>query len=481
MSEETGLIATLNHWRRALARFASGGSKRDYDYVFDYPSDAALDSRYYRQLYERGGIANRVAKAYPQSTWREMPTLCDDVKDAKDSEFSKAWDTFCEKKRLGHYMERADRLNCLGQYSLLFIGSAGKTTEPLVKGGKILYLQPYAEHSVSISKWDTDTESERFGLPEQYTLQTADYQSASNSGASRSIDVHYSRVLHISESLEQSETYGTPLLKPIINYLVDLKKVAGSSAECFWLTAHRGLFLGIKSDGYVDDEMLKAVREQAEEFTDQLKRVVVGANMDANALVSDVPDPTANVDKLIALIAGTTGIPQRILTGSEQGQLASGQDEGNWASRIDERRGKFAGPMMVKPLAELAIFLGELPEPKGEWKVDWPKASGISETERAAIAVQKTTALKNYITAPGADSVVAPEELREWCDLDPESDYELVEPEEMPLDETDPNVTGLPGDPADPNAQPDPNALPAPPKRGQLPPAGKPPVGKVAA
>jgi uncharacterized protein len=475
---ESALIAKLSQWRQALARFASGGSQRDYDRVFDYPPSAQLDSRYYRDLYERGGIANRVAKAYPQSTWREMPTLCDE-KDAKESEFSKAWDDFCEKKRLGHYLERADRLNCLGQYSILFIGSSGKPTEPLVKGGKILYLQPYAEHSVTIAAWESDTESPRFGMPLTYTLQTADVASSQATGNSRSITVHYSRVLHIAESLEQSETYGTPLLKPIVNYLVDLKKVAGSSAECFWLTAHRGLFLGVKSEGYVDEEMLKAIREQAEEFTDQLKRVVVGANMDANALVSDVPDPTANIDKLIALIAGTTGIPQRILTGSEQGQLASGQDEGNWASRIDERRGKFAGPLIVKPLAELAIFLGELPEPQGEWKVDWPKASGISETERADIAVKKTTALKNYITAPGADSVVAPEEVREWCDLNPESDYELVEPEEIPLDETDPNVTGLPGDPADPDALPvDPNAPPAQP--GQPPKPGA-PVAKVAA
>ena len=138
------------------------------------------------------------------------------------------------------------------------------------------------------------------------------------------------------------------------------------------------------------------------------------------------------------MISGATGIPLRILVGSESGELASSQDENNWNSRVDERRTTFAGPCILRPLVQKLIDIGEL-VPNGKWYVDWPKATAISEADRASIAVNKTTALRNYVSTPGAEMVVAQQEVREWLDLPAESEYELEEPEE-PIDEEDPDL-----------------------------------------
>ena len=82
------------------------------------------------------------------------------------------------------------------------------------------------------------------------------------------------------------------------------------------------------------------------------------------------------------LISAASGIPLRIMTGSERGELASTQDDGNWASRIEERQLHFAEPMILRPLIDRLIELRALPEPSdGEYQLnDYRLASVGSAT-----------------------------------------------------------------------------------------------------
>ena len=121
-----------------------------------------------------------------------------------------------------------------------------------------------------------------------------------------------------------------------------------------------------------------------------------------------ISDPSNHVSILLDLIAGTTGIPKRILIGSERGELASTQDETAWNSRVDERRRNYAEPMILRPFIDRLIDLSVLPEPKGGYVIDWPSIFAPSEETQAKIAETKAKALNAYMLAPGADMILPP-------------------------------------------------------------------------
>ena len=120
-----------------------------------------------------------------------------------------------------------------------------------------------------------------------------------------------------------------------------------------------------------------ALSDEIEEYQHQLRRFIRTRGVKINNLGSDVGDPTGVFGMQMSLLSGATQIPQRILLGSEAGQLASEQDRANWAERIDERQLSFAGPKVLKPLVILLQSAGVLPEdPTLEW--DWPGAFKLS-------------------------------------------------------------------------------------------------------
>ena len=91
--------------------------------------------------------------------------------------------------------------------------------------------------------------------------------------------------------------------------------------------------------------------------------------IDIQELKPQLADPSNHFAVLINMISIATGIPKRILLGSERGELASSQDEKNWADQIDSRRKDHCEPMILRPLIDSLIGVGVLPEPKGEYVV----------------------------------------------------------------------------------------------------------------
>ena len=79
-------------------------------------------------------------------------------------------------------------------------------------------------------------------MPKTYTLDLSSPDlTGINSSTVRKVEVHYSRILHVAEGVLQNSYKGEPRLSRVFNLLDDLMKVAGGSAETFWLTANRGL------------------------------------------------------------------------------------------------------------------------------------------------------------------------------------------------------------------------------------------------
>ena len=197
--------------------------------------------------YKRGGIASRIVDAYPQATWRQQPILLDPEAQLHDErgEFVKSFDAMATRLNLYHYFERADKLAGIGEYSVVMIGvkGSGALNTPLPKISSfddVIYITPYGQENAEVKEYEDNPGSERFGLPTMYDITL-----------SKKIpkqQVHYSRLLHISEGLLEDEIYGRPRMEPVWNYLDDLDKIMGGSSEAVWRTVDRGIQFDIDKD-----------------------------------------------------------------------------------------------------------------------------------------------------------------------------------------------------------------------------------------
>jgi hypothetical protein len=132
------------------------------------------------------------------------------------------------------------------------------------------------------------------------------------------------------------------------------------------------------------------------------------------------------VDAELKLISAGTHIPLRILTGSERGELASTSDDDNWVAYINERRMKFAEPVMVREIVDRLSTVGVITTPPQDYAVEWPKLTHQSKREQAEIATAKTNALVTYVS--GGANILLPEDwfLRDVLGYDEDQVDEIM-------------------------------------------------------
>lgn len=387
-----------------------GGDRDLYD-VLGYKRD--IDPDDLLQTYYRDDIAQRIVDAFPAATWRVQPEIIED-EERNDTQFERAVSDLVDDVKLWHYCERADRMAGIGRYGILMLGF--NDNQPLhtpvesAAGLQIIWLKPVTEAYANIHRWEENPVSPRYGLPLSYQVKMGTEENSNRSAPT--IEVHHSRVIHIAEKTGMDDVLGIPRLEPVYNRIYDLQKVVGGSAEMFWLGARQGLVFRADPDAQITDT--SALEDDATAYQHQIKRILATEGGEWSTLDSHTPDPKSNVEVLLQLIAGTVGMPQRILTGSERGELASSQDENNWLARINERRINFAEPVVIRKLIDYLIELQILPPPQtGNYIIQWPSATGLTELQAAQIGEIKARALATYVNTIGADLVVTPEEFRE--------------------------------------------------------------------
>jgi len=374
------------------------GGARDLYKVFGYTKQIGFKDYYGK--FRRQDIAKRIVNAPASATWRNPPIL------KTSASYKKEWDALVQEHKIWGEIERVDRLAGLGQYAVLLLGIGdGRKMNQMVSGAagtKLLYLQPYAQPNAKIKTLNSDPTSERFGLPEMYTICTMkvediiDASSTSTAVKTQEMEVHWSRVVHIAEDCLESNYLGTPRLESVYNLLDDLLKVAGGTAETYWLIGNRGMQLDVDPDMQLTEADAEALSDEADEYQHGLRRIMRTRGVKVNALGSDSPDPKNTFDMIISLISGATGIPKRVLTGSEAGQLASDQDRANWADRIKERRTTFAEPNVLLPLLLHLMKAGVLPSTKlTKLDYEWPPNFQLTPLEEAQSMAQKARAAIN--------------------------------------------------------------------------------------
>jgi len=375
---------------------------RDLYEALGHKKDLTFDD--YWNMYKRGSLGKRVINAPVESTWRKgVQVLEDDT--PKTTAFEEAWEKLNDRLKVLNKLTRLDKLVGLGDYAVLLLGfNDGKPLSEPLDGSALdlLYIQPYHQNNAYIEAWEEDTTNERYGLPKIYKLK----MSRPYNAAAKEERVHFSRILHVAEGVLENDVVGTPRMESVYNRIEDLQKLAGGSAEMFWQGALGGKAFSAKDGATVDVQALSAIQDEIDEYLHGMRRYMRLTNMDVQDLSPQVSDPNPHIEAQIKLISGDTRIPQRILVGSERGELASTQDESNWLSCVQERRDQFAEPCILRPFIDILIERGTLPKPADTYQIKWPDLWSASEKEQADVAKTKTEALAAYINAPGADAVV---------------------------------------------------------------------------
>jgi hypothetical protein len=151
----------------------------------------------------------------------------------------------------------------------------------------------------------------------------------------------------------------------------------------------------------------EGMTRQLDEFENNLRRILLLEGVSIESLEPQVVDPAHHVDIQIQMISAVTGIPKRILTGSERGDLASTQDKDNWLDLIQMRREEYAEPKIVRPLINICIEYGVLPpSSSGMYKIKWQDLYAPSTKDQADIGQIRALALKHYTYNPQAEDFI---------------------------------------------------------------------------
>lgn len=399
---------------------------RNLAYECGYPANPGPEM--FRLLHRRNGLARRCNDALPDECFAVHPEIYE-TEDDVNTKFEQAVVELSRRIPFLSYLHRADRLSGIGRFGVILIGiNDGKSLASPVDGvdpktgeekartskkePKVTYLTPFAENFVKISATETDELSPRFTQPTFYELTLGQATTDVTLRASRTVKVHWTRIVHLADNREESDLVGTPRLEPILDYLLDLRKIGGGSAEMFWKAAFPGFSFetlpDLVGESVMDEE---SVREQLLDYMNGLQRYLALDGVTAKPLLPQAIDPTNHARQQLELISATIGIPMRYLLGSEASHQASTQDTGNWNKKISERQRMYLEPFVIRPFIDRLILMGVLPKPvRGSYQIAWRDLNTVSDSDRALITLQRSQAMMQYMSG-GCEAIMPVKEF----------------------------------------------------------------------
>lgn len=400
------MVSNALSTRAELINHIIDGGGKNLNKDCGYPE--SISAEHYGAFYAREGIAARVVDVWPEESWAQAPLIYETEDADQKTPFEMAWEELADEHHPLSILARADMLSGIGRFGIILIGMDDglDLSEPVegmdMKGNKrlgnekekirnLLFLRPFQESVVSIESVESDPSNPRFGLPITYSILFNDGLS------SFSRRVHWTRVLHLADRREMSDVFGVPRMQKNFNRLLDARKILGGSGEMFWKGGFPGYSFEVNSglDGAEVDT--SSLRAEMDNYMTGLQRYLALEGVSAKSLAPQVADPKNHLDCQLAAIALSEGIPQRILFGSERGELASSQDAKAWNSRLRKRQEQYLTPFVVRPFVDRLIALGILPVPEEGYTIFWPDLTTQSDQEKAEVVRTWADALAKYV------------------------------------------------------------------------------------
>lgn len=427
--------------------------ERDLYATFGYKRELVYSD--YRGMYDRLGIATRLVEKFSNDTWNKPLVLIDgdarsDGVGDKSTKFLDTWNDLNKKLKLWGTMREADVMCGIGKYSVIVLGTGGSLETPVSgMSNSLFYVAAYDENQATIKSWISDEKNPKYGMPEFYEIEMVDYKSPiGDAVTTRKQKVHHTHVIHISENRLGSRVFGRPRLQEVFNRLMDYEKVTGGGAEAAWLAVYMGFLIltreGVELPAEGTPEWDKT-NEAIQLFAHRIQRFATlkGVEEVVNLGVHEVRIKDI-YGVICADLAGSKGVPMRILFGSERGELASTQDMHEWNGVINSRRTNFAEPEMLDPFIQWCIEFGVIPPPKStKYVTEWQPVYAMTEIMEADYAF-KVSQAANMLSSGSGTAVIEVNELRGMLHLPPKENDILI-PQQQPDQQPSGDMTNTGG------------------------------------
>jgi len=336
--------------------------------ITGYP--ASINRRDYENMFKRtigGSIINKKA----DDTFREWFTVETEMEGlAREIEVMnrnlQAWRVF----RLADIFARLDG------YSIIFMGIRdGKNiAEPLERAQGIEYLRAYRSYQIARIERNKDKQSPTYGEPVSIIIRVGSDERT----------IHISRILVLCEEhLGDPFSDSIPALERAYDYIQSLENLAWASSE--------GAFQRVVPPWHVkfeerpDSDVESDIDNQLDNFRTGVRQRIKTAGVTIEPLVGS--GQMVPVDKietmLMRLVSASVDIPQRMLFGSEAGQLSSAsEDVRAYYAGISARQENYAEPV-IRTFFNRLQSAGVLPD--GEFSLTWNPLFEMSEQEKNLI------------------------------------------------------------------------------------------------
>ena len=199
------------------------GGDRDVYEALGYPTILTFDDFYSR--YQRQDIAKAIIDRPARATWRGNFKVFESDDD-KETALEKEFQEMNDRLKLKSVFFRADKLSGIGTYGALFLGLSDAKSDagqikPVQGSPKLLYVKPLTQNSAQIKTKVENSADPRFGLPETYAVNVA-----TDGSTGKTIDVHWTRVVHIVRGKQESEIEGEPELAAVMMLMATQKTLS---------------------------------------------------------------------------------------------------------------------------------------------------------------------------------------------------------------------------------------------------------------
>jgi hypothetical protein len=325
--------------------------------------------------------------------------------------------------REAQYATQYGALGAERQYFGVSFGPSEQMGKPSKKKHRLLFMRVYDETLVQIVRYEWNILNPRFGLPVMYriTLNDPRYQSSGIGLPLATVYVHWSRVIHIADNLVNSELFGAPRLQAVLDNILALQKLYGSSAEGYFKSCFARLSLESNPTlgGDIDIDTA-SLEEMMDEFEGEQRGWLALAGLSAKTLAPNVVDLTPHVDKQIEAICIEIDMPKRVFMGAERGEQASTQDDSKVNDNTRGRQLNFATCGILVPLADRLIQVGVLPEPGEGYYFEWPSIDSQSAKDKATVCAQLTAAAAQWVQSGLSEQIPAEFYFEHYQNLSPE-------------------------------------------------------------
>ncbi|MDI6905302.1 MAG: DUF1073 domain-containing protein [Candidatus Bathyarchaeia archaeon] len=267
-------------------------------------------------------------------------------------------------------------------WSIIVIGYQDKAAtlkEPVFMPEKIVSLEAYSPQYMEEPEIDKDENSPHFGQPKIYKIKITD---------SKTVEVHYSRVIHFATRKLEPGYKGMSVLEPIWDMLTVLWNILWGMGQ----TMYR------YGSGFPVVTVKGATKEQIDQYKREWGPLTAQTSMWADenttiefkGLAGRALDPEPYYTPIMENISAGTSIPMAILRGAQAGQLAGSEvNEREYFKLISDCQSRYEPYIM-----DLIDRLMETKQiPNVHYRINWLGGFEINPRDKAAAELDRVRAL----------------------------------------------------------------------------------------